>query len=243
VLKLLLYGIPLGRWRGIPLHLHLTFFLLVLYLVLTTQALWLDLSLIGVWVASTLLHELGHCEAARKVGGKAERVIMWPLGGLALTAHPDTPKAEALVAGAGPAVNLFLALAAGAILLVRPDVPELGDLRLGGSSLVTSACLLVALVNAFLFVLNVVPAYPLDGGRLFRALLRWPLGWKRATLAAGLVALVLGGLLAWAAIAYKIFLMLPIGVIVMFSSGRQALAAYRFQPRPEYGDLMPHERR
>jgi len=241
--QLLLYAPRVGRLRGIPVHLHLSFLLLALYLLLTTKALWVDLVLVLVVFTSVLLHELGHCEGARKVGGLPQRIVLWPLGGLAYNSHEDTAKAELIVSAAGPLVNLVLALIAGGILLVRPDVPGLDQVRAGASTLLTDLVALVATVNALLFVFNVLPAFPLDGGSIARALLRFPLQWKRATLVVGGLGVATAGALIVLGIQWRAGILFGLGLLFLFVSGSEFRKAWRFTPLPEYDDLMPHERR
>ena len=241
--QLLLYGPRVGRLRGIPVHLHLSFLLLALYLLLTTKALWLDLVLVLVVFGSVLLHELGHCEGARKVGGLPQRIVLWPLGGLAYNSHEDTAKAELIVSAAGPLVNLVLALVAGGILLARPDVPALEQVRAGASTLLTDLVALVALVNGLLFLFNVLPAFPLDGGSIARALLRFPLQWRRATLIVGGLGVVTAAALIALGIQRRTGLLFGLGLLFLFVSGIELRRAWRFTPLPEYDDLMPHERR
>src|SRR4051794_32241242 len=126
------WSIPLGRLFGITIKVHwlypvvaLGFILRVYYQKSDTGAnLWPD----GAWIdvciltalafVSVLLHEFGHCFAARWVDGDAQEILIWPLGGLASVDVPHTPRAHFLSAAAGPAVNLTLCLLAALLLLV-----------------------------------------------------------------------------------------------------------------------------
>src|SRR5262245_47413167 len=208
------WSFPLGRLFGIAVKVHLLFPLVALGLILrvvyTKEAvpgIWVDAALVVFLLFfSVLLHELGHCFAARRVGGDAQEILLWPLGGLAAIDVPHTPRAHFLTAAAGPAVNLFICV--GCVLALAfcfdhawqppwnpfwaplyinaPGLIELG--RWDGVWTYTDNVATVMLarlffVNWFLFLLNVVLiGYPLDGGRMFQSLL-WPYaGYRQAPL-------------------------------------------------------------
>ncbi|MEO0734914.1 MAG: M50 family metallopeptidase, partial [Bacteroidota bacterium] len=136
-----------------------------------------------------LLHELGHALMARNRGVKAEKIILFPLGGGAyIPQRPKKTRDEVLVYAAGPLANVLLALLALPVLLARPE----GELflryylQLSGNLVVRPSFVeqllgLTIAVNLILAVGNLLPAYPLDGGRILRALLRPSLGQRRAT--------------------------------------------------------------
>lgn len=152
-----------------------------------------------------LLHELGHALAARNRGVVAERIVLFPLGGGAFL--PEQPKqvwAEVFVYFAGPLANILLAVIAFVVLLNRPDGNLLIAfyLKLSGNLVVfpglTDQLLGITLaVNLLLAVGNLLPAYPLDGGRILRALLRRPLGGRAATVVVTVLGVFIGLLLAW----------------------------------------------
>ncbi len=163
----------------------------------------------GLSVAATLLffvslvgHELGHALMARRFGIQTEGIDLWLLGGVArLSRDSRTPKEELFVAAAGPAVTALLcAVGFGLGLLLTGSSGELLDAVVLASSTNTPAVALIAwltLVNVVLLVFNLVPAFPLDGGRIARAI-AWKLTGdrRRATNAAGFLgrgfALLLG---------------------------------------------------
>jgi Zn-dependent protease len=214
------WSVPLGRLFGINVRVHLLFFVFVL-------ALWLRaatakdspegaglamLVLLTLIFISVLLHELGHCYAARLVDGDAREIMIWPLGGLAFCEVPHTPRANFITAAGGPAVNVLLCLGAGLVLATvgywpsfdpRFDQVWLTHLRSFDGKLFGSEFayryhladyqleawqVLVARffwVNWFLLLLNVLlMAFPLDGGRMLQALL-WPrMGFRQSMLTA-----------------------------------------------------------
>lgn len=177
-------------WRiatvtGIPVYLHSTFLVLLVFLFLSdwfdgrsvTAALGGLLFVLAVFV-TVVLHELGHALAARRYGITTRDITLLPIGGVArLERMPDIPRQELWVALAGPAVNLVIAV--GTYLLDRvvfAAVPLIGlD---GGQGNVLDRFFSV---NVWLVVFNLIPAFPMDGGRVLRALLAERFDYARAT--------------------------------------------------------------
>ncbi len=184
------WSIGLFSVAGVPVRVHLTFFLLLawlgaVYWLRGGPAAALDgLLFILLLFASVLLHEFGHVFAARRFGIGTSDVTLLPIGGVAsIERIPEKPGQEIAIALAGPAVNVVIA---GVILLLvglpaaPTDAGSLDDPRLG---------LLhrVAIANLVLAVFNMIPAFPMDGGRVLRALLATRFGFLRATRAAAIV--------------------------------------------------------
>lgn len=148
--------------RGIPIRLH--FSLLVMIPLLLLQFGWLGIPLGLLLFGSVFLHELGHSVAAQRYGIPIVGINLHLLGGMALMAHPPkTPQQEMVIAGAGPAVSfglgfvfLGLSLLFGASLSMA--VPSLVDLLAYGAG-----------INLLMGLFNLLPALPMDGGRIFRA--------------------------------------------------------------------------
>jgi Zn-dependent protease len=159
----------------------------------------------GILLVSILLHELGHCFAARRLGGEAEEVVLWPLGGLATLRVPNTPHAQFWTAFWGPAVNLLLALGLGAWISHEGSPWALRDLLSWQPSWAMNAFR----VNLGLLLFNLLPAFPMDGGQMLRASLWERLGFGQATLLSvkvGKVAAVLLGIVGLALQAWMLFL-------------------------------------
>src|SRR6266581_4406675 len=118
------WSIPLGRLFGITIRVHLLFPVVVLGLILRAAyqkdaqpGQWIDYALVMTFLfVSVLLHEFGHCFAARFMQGDANEILLWPLGGLANCEVPHTPRANFVVAVAGPAVNVCLCVIAALLL-------------------------------------------------------------------------------------------------------------------------------
>ena len=109
------WSFPIGRLFGIGVRIHFLFPLVALGLILrvTTKdflpGTWTDVAMVlALLFVTVLLHEFGHCFAARQVGGDANEVLLWPLGGLAACDVPHNPRAHFFTAAGGPAVNLLI---------------------------------------------------------------------------------------------------------------------------------------
>jgi Zn-dependent protease len=215
-------SIPLVRLFGIPVGVAPSWFL-VLFVVIYVLADWFT-ELLGdpmqgflVAVASALLlfcslilHELGHALVARRQGIEIAGIDLWLLGGIAkMRSDTTSPGREFAVAAAGPAVSLLLAivfLLLSALVLGPDDASDL--LRFRTDVEVTALLLLLVTAaqwNAYLFVFNLIPAFPLDGGRIARAIV-WRLTGERSR-ATRLTARV-GQLAGYAAVAGGLYLAL-----------------------------------
>jgi Zn-dependent protease len=171
--------------------------------------------------ACVLLHEFGHALVARRFGIETRRITLLPIGGVAeLERSPDDPRAELWIAAAGPAVNLGIA---GALALVGF---ALGSFATGGLLSVVLSGLVWA--NLLLGLFNLVPAFPMDGGRVFRALASKRVGQLRATqLAAKLGRYLAVGFGIWGVFGGNPVLVL-VAAFVWFAAGRE-LASVRNQ--------------
>ncbi|HEX8200563.1 MAG TPA: site-2 protease family protein [Isosphaeraceae bacterium] len=164
----------LGRVAGIDLFLHPTFLILLAFVGLIERSLGAVL-LVSTVFGCVLLHELGHALMARWFGITTQDITLYPIGGVArLRRLPRAPGAEMLIALAGPAVNVAIAVALWAGLrLVAGGLQPAGAL---GSWVVQ-----LLMYNVYLVGFNLLPAFPMDGGRVLRALLSCWLGRGLAT--------------------------------------------------------------
>jgi Zn-dependent protease len=166
----------LGRVAGIDIFVHPTFFLLLAWAVLFAGGFDVGL-LICALFGCVVLHELGHALAARGYGIATRDITLYPIGGVArLERMPRSSGPEIVISVAGPLVNL--AIAAGIAVVLR-----LGSLIDPGAVGSDTGQFLAQLAeaNIFLAVFNMIPAFPMDGGRIVRALLSGLLGRVRAT--------------------------------------------------------------
>lgn len=178
------WSIDLGRVAGISVRLHVTFLLLLAwigighYLAGGTTAAVRGLAFMGLIFGSVLLHEFGHALVARRFGIRTPDITLLPIGGVArLERLPDNPREELAVAIAGPAVNVGIAAALYGWLAATGRLDAMGGLRLFGGSLAGR----VLAVNLWLVGFNLIPAFPMDGGRVLRALLAARMDFSRAT--------------------------------------------------------------
>jgi Zn-dependent protease/CBS domain-containing protein len=184
------WSFRVGRLAGIDIFVHVTFLLLLGWIALSgfaatgdTAAALVGVLLTGAVFFIIVLHELGHALAARRYGIPTRDITLLPIGGVArLERVPDRPGQELVVALAGPAVNVALALILLPLSTVR-SLADLGRVLTGGG---TVADYLLA-VNVGLVLFNLLPAFPMDGGRVLRALVAMRLGATRATRVAGRV--------------------------------------------------------
>jgi Zn-dependent protease len=156
------------------------------------------------YFASLILHELGHALAARRVGIPIAGIDLWFFGGLShMRREPQTAGEELKVAAAGPAVTLALFGLCVAAATVLSSTGSFTDVALPRSNFTTTPALALVgwlgFINAMLFVFNVIPAFPLDGGRIARAVIWWRTGDRnRATLATGRSGQAFGALVGLA---------------------------------------------
>lgn len=206
-------SIHLFRLFGIDVFLHWSWFLVAAYEIQTrkgaySSVTWNVLEYLALFLIVTI-HEFGHSLACRQVGGRADRIVLWPLGGVAYVDPPQRPGATLWSIAAGPLVNvafipiLFVALIAARSLGwpdARPDLYHLletifYDIDLG------------------LLIFNILPIYPLDGGQILRSLLWFVIGRARSLMVATVLGLVgVAGFIALALWQQSIWL----GAIALF---------------------------
>lgn len=222
------WGFKIGRLLGIEIRVHIVLAIMIVTDVLSAVADggdylgWLLLSS-GLLFVLVLLHEFGHCFAGRAVGGSAEKILMWPLGGLAFVSAPERPTPQLIVAVGGPAVNVAF------LLLITPYMLWSGDpfgsylLRTGYLSSVPS---MFFAINLDLLLFNLIPAYPMDGGRIFQCLLWYRMGRQRATHIAATVGMFFGGALILYGLTTGQFFLLFLGLFNIIGSyqARQSMA-------------------
>ncbi len=190
-------SIPLFRVFGIRLELHLTFFLILLYAAWAgarvdgvAGAAW-SLLLVSLLFVSVVLHELGHSLTARIYGIQTHRILLLPIGGMAqLEEMPRQPWREFFITLAGPAVNIVIAFLIGLPLVLAGSFPqsEAAWLSVFQNYSLHSLALTMLAYNIVMAVFNLIPVFPMDGGRIFRSLLAMKLPYHRATQVAAWVA-------------------------------------------------------
>jgi len=229
----MVWSIQIARAFGIPIRVHLTFLLVLgwgafswgsqhgLYGALFGVVLMLLL------FSSVALHELGHSVVAQRRGLRVLDIVLLPIGGVAtLDGKPSRPQDELWIALAGPAVNFVLAFALGsaALGLHSAGLFDIASVKSVSPSWSTLLALLTA-GNLSLGLFNLLPIFPMDGGRVLRALLASRFGMDRATRwAAGFGQLAAVGMGTLAVVNGALLLAL-IAVLVFFAAGRERLEA------------------
>lgn len=228
------WSLRLGSVSGIDIRVHFTFALLIVLsanqlaqLHGSQGAVFGALSVIGLF-ACVVLHELGHSLVAQRFGVGVREIVLLPIGGVArLLSEPKKPLHELLIAVAGPLVNVVIAVLLFLGLQMSPmqllDVDQLERMALAPPNL-RSLLVLLLQGNVMLAVFNMIPALPMDGGRVLRALLSFVVGQVRATnIAAGLAQVLAVGL-AFYGFQYMPLLVF-IALLVFMGAGQERATA------------------
>ena len=176
------WTLRLGTLAGIRVEVHVTFLLLLVFLALFMSSSPKDALRIVLYMlmlfGCVILHEFGHALMARRFGIATREIVLLPIGGVArLERMPDKPVQEILVALAGPGVNVVLMTLFGALMLGTGATPHLALAELG----TTSTLEFLLTVNFVMLAFNLIPAFPMDGGRVLRGVLALFLPFTRAT--------------------------------------------------------------
>jgi Zn-dependent protease len=227
-------SIHLFRFSGIDVFLHWSWFLVAAYEINSRKGMyssvtWNVLEYLALFLI-VLLHEFGHALACRQVGGTADHIVLWPLGGVAYVNPPQRPGATLWSIAAGPLVNVVLFVVVNAIGLAgrsagvwqtHPDLHQL--LRA------------IATINLWLLIFNILPIYPLDGGQILRSLLWFVVGRARSLMAAAVIGLLGAAGFIFIAIKVQDLWLGAIAVFVLMNSWggvQQARALIQFAKLP-----------
>ena len=219
----------LGNISGIGVFIHWTFSLLIVYIIYINyragydllQTSWTIVFVLSIFV-TVFLHELGHALAAKRYNIKTKSITLLPIGGLAqLESIPEKPNEELVVALAGPIVNFVLA----GLTALFITIPEANDLVVQLSEGVNESNFFLnfLIVNIWLAVFNLIPAFPMDGGRVLRALLAMKFQRHIATNIAARIGQILAIGFIIAGFSINPFLIF-IGIFILL--GAQAEASY-----------------
>lgn len=213
--KLSLLNISLGQWVGVPVSLHWSWVLLFLFIMLTSPQFAVVYA--GVFLL-VLLHECGHCLAAQHYNQTIHSITLYPFGGAAKMELPREPTKEIVIALAGPAVNLAFI----------PVFMVLGSVH--------PILTIVGYYNMVLLVFNLIPAFPMDGGRVLRACLTHFLkDHTRATKIAGRVGQFIAIAFAIFGLMHGQFMLVVIAVFIGLAA--QAEIQMSVMRRATEGDL------
>jgi len=219
-----------ARIAGIDINVHVTFFLILLFGAIQWGIPWgprgalFGALLMVVLFACVVLHELGHSLVAKAFGIPVRDITLLPIGGVArMDRNPSKPVHELLIAAAGPLVNVVIALA----LLAATDAGERLATLSGGDPTkqmtpgLETALLWLLLANVFLAGFNLIPAFPMDGGRMLRALLALFLGFSSATRIASAVGQALALGLGLVGLVSGNLLLVLVAMFVFFGAGQE----------------------
>lgn len=214
---------------GIPIRIHLTFLLLLVWLAFLSMPnghgqVWTSLGFVLAIFGCVLLHELSHAMVARRYGVQTRSITLYPIGGVASLDSPPRPRQELWIALAGPAMNLLIAglIALG---LVAARMP-LGKFHLGATTNGFAADLFWA--NLLLAGFNMLPAFPMDGGRVLRSLIARFTDESQATEIAARIGQLFALLFGLFGLFIGDFLLILVAAFVFFGAGQEAHA---FQTR------------
>jgi len=222
------YSLSLGKISGIPIFVHWSFSAIFIYIIYVGVSrdfgVWGTawyMALILCLFGCVLLHELGHSLSARKYGIGTEDITLLPIGGLArLQRMPKEPMQELVIAIMGPMVNVVIASVLIVIYILFFD-NFLGNIDIPGPFTLASIIAKIILLNIVLVVFNMIPAFPMDGGRVFRALLSFKLDYVKATKIASFVGKAAA--LGFIGLGFYLndFLLMGVGGYVYYSGNRE----------------------
>ena len=220
---------------GVPVRLHFTFILLLVFLLFIgiggkQSGAMTALYILGLF-ASVLLHELGHTLAARHYGIRTTEIVMYPIGGVSRPERPPVAREELPIALAGPLVNLLIACVLAGLVASQQGFVALEKLMEPTDANLAER---LALGNLTLFLFNLLPAYPMDGGRILRSLLALRMPQDRATRIAASAGQWLAILMGLAGLLWGNFILMFVALFVYLGAfqegalarGRQFTAGY-----------------
>jgi Zn-dependent protease len=224
--RLISWSVGIATVFGVPVRLHFTFILLAVFLLFigvggqqsgATTALY-----ILALFASVLLHELGHSLAARRFGIRTLEIVMFPIGGVSRPERQPKAREEVWIALAGPTVNLLIAVGLLAWVATRQGFVALEQLREPTDANLAER---IALGNLMLWLFNLLPAYPMDGGRVLRSILALRKPEEEATRIAAGAGQVLAALMGLAGLLWGNYILVFVALFVYLGASQEGVAA------------------
>jgi stage IV sporulation protein FB len=246
------WSFGVGRLFGVRIRVHILFVLgalPVLFFAMRDgtglRGMVEGLAMVGMLFAIVLAHEFGHCFGARFSGGTADDILMWPLGGLAYTCPPHTPRANLITVVAGPMVNVFFLMVTGVVLMswkrgfgalpLNPFKPFFTHAVI--ESEIQKWLVIFFTLNWMILLFNLAPVFPLDGGRVLQCVLWFRKGYSKATLIAtgvGMVGAIVFGVLGLATGAMILFAIAFFGYFTCWQQ-RQMMKSGALSSENEFG--------
>jgi Zn-dependent protease/predicted transcriptional regulator len=230
------WSFKIAQVNGIPIKVHVTFILILILgavewgsITNTVQGALFGVVLMILLFACVTLHELGHSLVAMRFGIPVREITLLPLGGVAqITKNPEKPIHELLITLAGPVVNVVIAVILWTVLGGTESLVLLNGIGLTESMrqpTVNTLLVWLLAANVSLVVFNMIPAFPLDGGRILRALLAMALGYRRATRIASFIGQTLAIGLGILGLLNGNFILVLIAVFVFFGASQETAVA------------------
>lgn len=221
----------IGSFAKIPVKIHWSFLLILVFVAgssasqgADTMSIFIELCFLLTMFLCVVLHEFGHALTAKMYGIKTEDIILLPIGGVArLRQMPENPVQELVIAVMGPVVNVVIALLLFAFLYSQygPMYFSLEQLELLGFSNWTGFLPLLMISNILLVVFNMIPAFPMDGGRVLRALLSMGFGRLKATRMASLIGQAICIIFIVGGLYYEAYTLSIIGVFIFLGASQE----------------------
>lgn len=226
-------NINLGSVSGIKIKVHWTFIFLILWIILSeikqggnTKSILFNISLVLAVFICVILHELGHALTAKHFGISTKKITLLPIGGMAtMEKIPESPKQELLVTLAGPLVNVIIALLLYFIIPVKEfmHLNFTETLETLSSFTVQNFLFYLYIVNVALVVFNTIPAFPMDGGRILRAILAIKINRAKATQIASTIGQFIAVIFLLIGLIYNPFLIFIALVIFLGAYGENQM--------------------
>lgn len=229
-------NLNLGSISGINIKVHWTFMFLILWIVLSEikqggnfKSILFNIALVLAVFFCVILHELGHALTAKYYGISTKRITIWPIGGMAMMEKiPESPKQELIVTMAGPFVNIIIALLLYFIIpvkeLMHSNFTETFEIL--SSFTIQNFLFYLYIVNIALVVFNLIPAFPMDGGRILRALLAIKMHRVKATQLASSIGQFMAVMFLLIGLLYNPFLIFIALVIFLGAYGENEIVRH-----------------
>ena len=223
------FSIYVGQFQGIRVYIHWTFWIILVWIFFMyynlDQDVWAGLQgvlYILALFACVVLHEFGHALTAKRYNILTRGITLYPIGGVAnLESMPEKPRQELMVALAGPLVNVVIALILWAYLQFSGQMPDLSVLQDGAGMMSLPFIYKIFIANIILVAFNLIPAFPMDGGRILRALLALNMHRTKATQIAATIGQVLAIIFVFFGFFYSFWLVV-IGLFIYIGAGSEA---------------------
>ncbi len=219
-------SLELIKVKGIPIRIHWSFLLILGYVSYInyqsgskpTEMLWSLIYVLSIFLCVTL-HELGHALAAKHYGIETKSITLYPIGGVAaLEKIPEKPLQELVVAFSGPLVNVIISVVLWTWIFLSPSEYYLEDIGIKISA--KNIIINLATVNLTLVIFNLLPAFPMDGGRVLRALLSMVISRLKATFIAMIIGQLISVIFIISGFIYNPFLIF-IGIFIFFGAAQE----------------------